>query len=427
MPSQHKDAIRSSVFAFVIRALGAVAGFLTTALIARQLGAEESGYYFLAFTTVTILAAVSRVGIDNSIIRFVGGSPEEVMSVFYKSVLLAGVVSAGVAVALFTLAELLATHFFQKPQLVHVLKGVSVGIVGVALFTLAANALQGLHKVLYSIFILNIAANSVLISCIYLFEISDAAILARYFSISALFAAVSGYGLLLWMKPNQQSPGITWSALFKSCLPLWSVVIMGQLVQWSGQFIAGVYLASDIVAQLAVAQRTAFLASFLLIAVNLVVAPRFAAMHRNGDMAGLESLAITSANLIGIMATPVIAVMLLFPEFLMGLFGEGFAGGAGMLQILAIGQFVNAITGSVAFLLMMCGYEKDMRNITLISGSMALTLTWWLTADFGAYGNATGTAIAVATQNLLAVYYVKRRLGFNTLAIWRRSRNNVLK
>ena len=417
---EKKDVIRSSAFAFVVRALGAVAGFLTTALIARQLGAEESGYYFLAFTTVTILAAVSRVGIDNSIIRFVGGSPEQAMSVFYKSVLLAGIVSAGVAVALFTLAELLAMHFFQKPQMAPVLQGVSVGVIGVALFTLAANALQGLHKVLYSIFILNIAANSVLIACIYLFDISDASVLSRFFATAALLAAFSGYFLLLRMKPLQQSPGISWSALFKSCLPLWSVVIMSQMVQWSGQFIAGVYVAPEVVAQLAVAQRTAMLASFVLIAVNLVVAPKFAAMHRNGDMAGLESLAITSVKLIGIMATPVIAVMLLFPHFLMGLFGEGFSGGAGMLQILAIGQFVNAITGSVGFLLMMCGYEKDMRNITLISGSMALTLTWWLTADFGAYGNATGTAIAVATQNLLAVYYVKRRLGFNTLAIWRR-------
>jgi len=418
--SQHKDVIRSSAIAFVIRALGAVAGFITTALIARELGAEESGYYFLAFTTVTILAAVSRVGMDNSIIRFVGRAPEQAMSIFYKSICLVVGASIFVAVCLYTLAGPLSEYFFQKPRMAPVLEGVSLAVIGVALFTLAANALQGLHKVLYSIFILNIAANTLLIAGILLFNISDAAILARLFAGSALIAAVSGYFLLLRMKPEQKGPGVSWEMLFKSCLPLWSVVIMGQMVQWSGQFIAGVYMAPEVVAQLAVAQRTAMLASFVLIAINLVVAPRFAAMHRNGDMEGLQSLAKTSVKLIGLLAMPVIAVMLVFPEFLMGLFGSGFTEGARLLQILAVGQFVNAITGSVGFLLMMCGYEKDMRNITLLSGSLALTLTWWLTAAYGAYGSATGTAIAVATQNLLAVYFVKRRLGFNILAIWRR-------
>lgn len=418
--SQHQDVIRSSAIAFVIRALGAVAGFIATALIARELGAEESGYYFLAFTTVVILAAVSRMGMDNTVIRFVGSSPEQAMSVFYKSMALAGGASLVVGVCLYTLATPVAEHFFKKPQMAGVIEGIAVAVVGVALFTLAANALQGLQKVLLSIFVVNIAANGILIASILLFNISDAVTLARVFAAAASVAALSGYVMLRKNRPRCAATAISWEALIKSCMPLWIVVIMGQMVQWSGQFIAGVYMVPEVVAQLAVAQRTAMLASFVLIAVNLVVAPKFAAMHRNGDMAALQHLAKMSVKLIGVMATPVIAIMLIFPGFLMGLFGEGFAGGSTLLQILAVGQFVNAITGSVGFLLMMCGHEKDMRNITLISGSLALTLTWWLTAAYGAYGNAIGTAIAVATQNLLAVYFVKRRLGFNTLAIWQK-------
>jgi O-antigen/teichoic acid export membrane protein len=111
--------------------------------------------------------------------------------------------------------------------------------------------------------------------------------------------------------------------------------------------------------------------------------------------------------------------MLIFPSFLMRLFGAEFAEGAALLQILAVGQFINAITGSVGFLLIMSGHERDMRNVTLISGFSAMFLAWFLTAQFGIIGAATGTAIAVATQNLLAVYFVKKRLGFNTLAVWR--------
>ena len=136
-------------------------------------------------------------------------------------------------------------------------------------------------------------------------------------------------------------------------------------------------------------------------------------------MAALENLAIKSVKLVALFALPVIGVMLVFPSFLMGLFGSEFAEGAALLQILAVGQFINAMTGSVGFLLMMSGHERDMRNVTLISGTLALLLTWFLTAQFDIVGAAIGTAVAVATQNLLAVYFVKKRLGFNTLAVWR--------
>jgi O-antigen/teichoic acid export membrane protein len=69
----------------------------------------------------------------------------------------------------------------------------------------------------------------------------------------------------------------------------------------------------------------------------------------------------------------------------------------------------------------MSGNEQDVRNVTLISGGFALTLVWALTVYFGEYGNALGTAAAVAGQNFLTVYFVRKRLGFNTLAVWRSS------
>ena len=149
------------------------------------------------------------------------------------------------------------------------------------------------------------------------------------------------------------------------------------------------------------------------------MAPRFASLYRGNDMAALENLAIKSVKLITLFALPVIGAMLVFPSFLMSLFGSEFSEGAALLQILAIGQFINAMTGSVGFLLIMSGHERDMRNVTLMSGTLALLLTWFLTAQFGIVGAAIGTAVAVATQNLLAVYFVKKRLGFNTLAVWR--------
>ena len=52
---------------------------------------------------------------------------------------------------------------------------------------------------------------------------------------------------------------------------------------------------------------------------------------------------------------------------------------------------------------MMCVHERDMRNVTLVSGSLALLLAWFLTVQFNIIDAAIGTSIALATRNLLAV------------------------
>jgi O-antigen/teichoic acid export membrane protein len=118
-------------------------------------------------------------------------------------------------------------------------------------------------------------------------------------------------------------------------------------------------------------------------------------------------------------ATPVLIIMLCVPHFFMGLFGEEYKQAAPLLQILIIGQFINVITGSVGFLLNMSGHEKDMRNVVFISGSLAVVLSLILIPLYGVTGAAIATAIALASQNLLAVYKVKQRLGFNTLNIFK--------
>jgi O-antigen/teichoic acid export membrane protein len=417
--SDNRGLLLSSAFAFSIRVVGAFSGFAATFFIARFLGADESGYYFLAFSIVTVLSVCSGAGLENTVLRYVGARPACAADVFHKSLIIVLTLSSLSAWGLYFSAGYVAENIFEKPSLYPVLQSMSVGVIGLSVLTIVAMALQGLQRIPLSIFILNIAVNILLIIYIYSVNITSANALASGYSVMALLTAVVGVLLLWHFRPERVRESVSWRGIFASCLPLWVVAVMAQLVHWSGQFFAGVYADSNLVALLAVAQRTAMLSSFVLIAVNLVVAPKFAVLYGQGDMLSLQRLAIKSVKLIGLLALPVIGVMLVFPSFLMGLFGSEYVAGANLLRILAVGQFINAMTGSVGFLLMMSGHERDMRNVTLISGTLALSLTWFLTVQYGIVGAAVSTAIAVAAQNLLAVYYVKKRLGFNTLAVWR--------
>lgn len=412
-----------TVVSIAVRVLAALATFLFSVVIGRQLGADNAGYYFLAFSIVTVLSAISRAGLDSTVVRFVGAEAPDlqwgrVRSVVNRSLFLAISITVPVAGVVYFFSNFIAVEVFTKPALAGVLKGMAPGIIGLSLFTLLAMGLQGLRKVIASVLTLNVFVNFILILLLIAFSITTPEQAAIGYSGASLAAAFLGY--IIYRRSLQPGSGIIlWTELFQSCFPLWVVVVMTQLTQFSGQFIAGAWVASDEIAQLAVAQRTALLTSFILMAVNLVVAPRFASMYKKGEMNELESLALSSVKLMVLFALPIVLFMVVFPGFILSLFGEGFSEGAVYLQILAIGQFVNVVTGSVGYLLAMSGHEKDFRNTVLISGPIAVGLGFALVPFYGAIGSAIATAVAVATQNLVAVWWVKKRLGFNTLAVWR--------
>ncbi len=407
--------------------LGAGASLLMSLVLARSLGAAEAGYFLLAFTVITFLAGLSRLGLDSIVLRFTGAAMVDkdirtIRQVLARSLLLAGCVSAVVAGLLTIFAYPLAEWVFGKPALAPVLEKMAPGLVGLALFTLVAMSLQGLRKIASSVFTLNIFASLLLVSGLFVLVLSTAQQAAIAYSCSAI--ATLFFGLALWWRGTSaqeiKHDSLSWKTMLEPAIPLWIVLVMGQLIQWSSQFIAGAYVEPEQIAQLAVAQRTALLTSFVLMAVNLVVAPRFAAMHKQGDMAGVQRIAITSTRLMLLAAAPLVAIMLIFPAKLMLLFGEDFVAGAHLLQILAIGQLINVATGSVGYLLMMTGHEKDMRNSLLLVAPCSVLLSFLLIPSYGATGAAFATALAIASQNLFAVYWVHKRLGFNTLAIWRR-------
>ncbi|WP_257297163.1 polysaccharide biosynthesis C-terminal domain-containing protein [Endozoicomonas sp. YOMI1] len=246
---------------------------------------------------------------------------------------------------------------------------------------------------------------------------------AAFYSLACLITML--ISLTWWLR----KPGIHWggveqfpsATLWQSCLPLWWVAVMGLGVQWAGQLVPAAYVPPEDLAILAVAQRTAMLTSFVLMAVNLVVAPKFAALYKQGKNEQLENIALKATKLMVFFALPIVGFIKIFPERLMWLFGEQYKSGANLLRILALGQFVNVMTGSVGYLLSMSGHERALRNVVFVSGPMAIILALVLTPLYGVTGAAVATAISLASQNLLAVGMVKRRLGFNTLAVWRRT------
>jgi len=420
-----QEVVRSASVALVLRVAGAGLGFLFTVLLARQLGAEGTGIYYLAFTIATIASVASNVGLDNALLRFTAASASredwpKVAGAYNKSVRLAASISVSVAVLVFTGSPWIAREIFSNVALVQPLQIMALGILPMSLFALHAESLKGLKRVRDAALVQG--------GGVWLFALPLVAVLGGPFGTVGAAAAytLAAYLMLalsigLWRQATPQLKGIRGifdtRLLLQTSLPLLWVNSMILVMGWADTIMLGIWNDSESVGIYSVAARTAMLTTFVLFAVNSAVAPRFAALYAHGSNQALGNLARNSAKLMIVLILPIVLLFALAPAWVLGFFGSAFEKGAVVLVILTAGQFVNVATGSVGYLLMMSGYEKAMRNNILASTALNITLNALLIPPYGIVVAASATAISVVAMNLISTVLVYRKLSIIALPI----------
>lgn len=419
------EFLSGSAVGLIVKMLSAISIFLMNILIARSLGASESGLFFLGFTLVTLFAAIGRLGLDQSIVRFIAArqamkSIGQLHSVYNKSILWVFISSSTLSIILWLNLDLITDYLFVQEGFKPVLQTMLLIIPIVALYTMQAQALQGLKKIALSMMTLNVLVPFLILILMFLLPVNSALSLSQYYLYASILTLI--FGFMMWLKSAPQkstSDSFPSKELINTCMPLWAVAILSQIIQWSSQLMLGAWSSAESVAFFATAQRTAMLISFVLFAVNAIAAPKFAAMYAQNDLEGLKRMANISVRLLLVFAIPALSLMLFFPEWIMSFFGEEFRKASTALMILALGQFVNVATGSVGYLLSMTGHEKSVRNNAFFSAIIGIGLGILLIPEYGLLGASISTAIGIASQNLLGVYQVKKHLGINTLLFWK--------
>jgi O-antigen/teichoic acid export membrane protein len=295
----------------------------------------------------------------------------------------------------------------------------SLAVVPIAVAQLFAQLLKGLKRILFSQISLAILPAAAIPAVVILARRGVAAAAAAY-ALAALLGVAGS--ILFWRRnfgPDLRGGGNPVGAkeLMQAAYPLLVVATLNLVMQWSAPLLIGVWRPAAEVAVFNVAHRTAFLTTLMLTAVNSIAAPKFAELYQSRDMEALGRTARDTAKMMTVAAVPPLLLFVVAPEWVMSLFGPGFAGGGSVLAILAVGQFVNVATGSVGFVLIMTGRERLARNNAAAAAVLNLLLLVLLVPAFGPIGAAVATSMSVATLNLTAAYLVRRSLGIRTLPL----------
>ncbi len=414
-----REVLRGAAIAFSVKIAGAGVAFAFNIYLARALGVQGAGVYFLALSVVTVASVIARFGMDNTLLRFIAASASindwaAIKGVAKKSLLLVSCIALALTVVIAIIADWAALTIFNKPEMGSVLRIMALAIFPFSLLMLFAEMLRALKLVLGSQVIQGLLVPVINLTMLYGL-VATFGLLAAPISYALATAVAALLGWILWCKATAPASNIVgnfpWKNLFDSCIPLYGIALLNEgFIQGFPYLVLGLFSSTVDVGIFGAAMRTSMLVALVLVVVNIMVAPKMAGLYQQRRYQDLEQLMRKSTVMMSLAALPVLFVFMAFPGLIMSFFGESFRSGALVLVILTVGQSVNVICGPVGYFLIMTGQEKLLRKSAFISGLVLAAASIGLIPTYGAIGAAIASTFTLITVNLLAVIFVKLRL-----------------
>ncbi len=415
---------------FAVMVLGAAMAFGTSILLTRLLGVTQYGIYIYALTWINLLALVCQLGMNTSLLRFVAA---------YKANgewgLLRGLHDRSIQYVLLASFIIGVTTAFVVWLLHDRIGADQAKTFWIALLLLPLIALTGLRRAGLRAFrrvvkaelpdsffrpllIAVLASGFIILSQKHL----QATQVMVFNLIGALTAFFIGTVWLTKAMPEQlrhNPPVYAGREWLRVSLPLFFMSGMSLILNKTDIIMVGVILDSEQAGIYAVASRVAGLVVFGLTAANAIAAPMISELYSTERYQELQRMITLAARGIGAFTLVVSISLVILGQYMLGLFGEDFVIGYLPLLILLGGQAINALAGSVGFLMTMTGHQKQAAKIFGTSAILNIVANAFLIPTLGLIGAAIATAVTTALWNFMMLAYVWRRLNINPTVLAR--------
>ncbi len=434
------ELLRGGSVAFIYKIAGIIIGYLLFFVLSRAYGAEFQGVFSVCWTVLMISMVISRFGFDTSIVKYVSMYQarslfKKIRYVYFTGLGVVFIVSLLVSLLLWIFSKTLSDLYFQNRIPDFVMQYIAWSVIPFAVMTYNAEAVRGVKKIgWYSIFqngtIHLFIIFYLLISLI--FKWDEWGIYQYLFWILVLFMLVSLVAVkmfVLGQGSNSVEENGTSSEslqnLLKVSFPMLLTNSIFLILSWTDIQMLGILKDEASVGIYNIAVKIAALNVIGLSAVNTIASPKFSELYTLGNKEVFKQFVRQTSFINTMISLPVLIMIFLIPEFLLGLFGGEFTEGKTAMMILAVGQFLTALLGSVMYILNMTGHEKAGRNIIFSGLILNIVLNYLFIPRWGINGAAIATTLSTITWRVMAVVYIYRRLGFLTLPVFNYRKNEI--
>jgi O-antigen/teichoic acid export membrane protein len=409
-----------SVFAFAIYVGGAGLTSVAQLLIARLVGPASYGIYAYALAWITMIAYLSTLGFNVSLLRFVPAYRAKGRHDLARGIIGFAARRALLAAALAAAAGA-AFALWASPQTSPELKTTMlIGMAAIPLITayaLGATLLRAFGGVISALLPERVLRDGLLLA---LFAIAahwghqslDAPLVMKIVLVSsfATFAVVVFLGWRAWPAELATKPALLKNEWWATVPPIMIIVGLDVLLTRTGVMVLGWTGNVRDAGIFALALNVALLVGLSRVAVSTMFSPAAATLYEHGDIQGLQQLFSRSTLLCFAGAVAIALPLLIIIDPLLDWFGSGFDAGAPIAQILILGYVLTAFCGPQQNLLMMTGNEWIAAQ-TMLAGVVSNILACAVGITlYGLTGAALGVSFAQIIWNIAMALYIRKRL-----------------
>lgn len=421
---------RGASSSFAVSVFGAIMAFGTNVLLTRLMGVTQYGIYIYALTWLNLMAMVCHLGMKTSLLRFIPaynakqewGLFRGILGRSVQYVLLASFIT-GITAAI--IVWVLKDRIGADQSTTFWIAFLLLPLLSIA--TLRQSSLRALKRIIRSdlpdsffrpLTIAILAGGMFIVSS----DNLHATEVMLFNLVGVLIAFLIGTRWLIKALPSQVyqcKPVYSEREWLRVSLPLFFMSGMSLVLHKTDIIMIGVFLDTEQVGIYAIASRVAALMTFGLMAANAIVAPMISELYSTGQHEKLQRMVTLAARGIGVFTLLVFIFLTVFGKFMLSLFGEDFVMGYIPLVILLVGQTVNALAGSVGFLMSMTGHQNQAAKIVGLSAVVNIIANFILIPIMGTLGAAVATAGTTILWNLLMFFYVLKKLNINSTVLAR--------
>ena len=407
-----------------------IGGMLTIYLfhfvLARKIGAEANGIFSTFYTILSIFAVVAILGMDTFLLKKIAqfNSKEqwaELKEIYKKALSLILIISISIILVL----QLLFTFgFFESYQQKNLIPYIVFSLLPFSILHINAESFRAVKNIKLFSFFKNFSIFG--IATIALFLVNDATVRmgVRSFVISVIILAILSF--LLWKKHLKNKDSILHEKfdnnnIIKESFPMFLSGSLFLLLSWVDILMLGYFNSQTDVGVYTITLKLAALCTVILFAANTILGPKISELYHNNQMQILAKTVQNTAKYTFLLSLPIFGVILLFPNFLLSLFGSEFNNklATETLIILSVGQMANVFFGAVIYILDMTGKQTISRNILLFTSILNIALNWHLIQIYGIKGAAIATAISIFFWTILGAIAVKKYFNFYAFPIFK--------
>jgi len=360
-------ARRGAIGAIGARGISILASFLLTFVVARLLDVEEAGTFFLIFTSLAIAATFGRFGTDNLALKLVGGASANVR----RDVGRLAIVSAAASALSVAVGIVVVVGFGLKlPGVENAsIAIVATAVIPQALAVLAGALLRARGRLVVGTFaelgslptiatlgLLAYAAvgNVTLVGALYC--------LAAASWLTALWAVTAAVLSIRKVSPSATRDDQSLSSFVRKYIgqlaPMMGTSLIFYAVTWVPIFALTAVGNLEAVSFYTVAARLAGFVGLIPAIQVSYLAPTFARLYQERDVAALNRLAARSAvTALAVAALPAAALIVAPGLILHVLYGDPYESAAPALIWLTVGVLITVVAGQVNQLMLLCDLE----------------------------------------------------------------------